>query len=275
MDNTKDRRAFTLVELLVVIAIIALLIAILLPSLEKAKRVARNTLCMANLKQIGVAGHTYGSENAGITVHAGGDANGAAWQRRGYTQLSSHSSTWMVKMRALLQIAGEPFNGTSMHCPTALKQIPAYYWFGAPGNRRTDGYPFLYSINTFMGGRRNTNGGAHDPQYPSRPSTSYLTASVAWFADARCNIVGGNKMHPIFEFDPAWTSTNNGYKWGNIPPVGGGATANPWTFPWPDAFAGHPGQKANYLHGDGHVEGYTWAEVRAKQSDKSWTNKQN
>ncbi len=61
-DRLMVKRGFTLIELLVVIAIIALLVSILMPSLAKARDLARQSVCLSQLKQIGLSVHVYSQD---------------------------------------------------------------------------------------------------------------------------------------------------------------------------------------------------------------------
>src|SRR5690606_29899911 len=67
---------FTLIELLVVVGIIALLIAILIPSLSRARENSRRAACLANLHGIGVAIHAYAAESEHRCIPTGPDGLG-------------------------------------------------------------------------------------------------------------------------------------------------------------------------------------------------------
>jgi prepilin-type N-terminal cleavage/methylation domain-containing protein len=72
-------RAFTLIELLVTIAVIGILAALLLPTLGSAKLKARQTLCLANLKQLTAAGLMYASDNSKHSGYNAPDFPGGHW----------------------------------------------------------------------------------------------------------------------------------------------------------------------------------------------------
>jgi len=84
-----SREAFTLIELLVVIAIIALLISILLPSLEAARRQAKQVACLSHIKNIGTSSRVYEADDPqgfGIPVHAKQfDSEGVVYSKKALT----------------------------------------------------------------------------------------------------------------------------------------------------------------------------------------------
>jgi prepilin-type N-terminal cleavage/methylation domain-containing protein len=96
----KNRRgAFTLVEMLVVIAIIAILAAMLLPALEKAKLHAKTIACVNNLKQLGICLVLYKDDNKGFFPCVEDDANNDVWvwpaQLRTYSSGGTNTAIFM------------------------------------------------------------------------------------------------------------------------------------------------------------------------------------
>lgn len=72
-------RGFTLIELLVVIAIIALLLAILMPALQRVKKQAQGVVCQSNLKQVGAAAFMYAEEYDQFVPRGRAGGTGQAW----------------------------------------------------------------------------------------------------------------------------------------------------------------------------------------------------
>jgi prepilin-type N-terminal cleavage/methylation domain-containing protein/prepilin-type processing-associated H-X9-DG protein len=123
-ENKKGARAFTLIELLVVIAIIAILAAMLLPALAKAKERAWTIACNSNLHQISLGMMIYADEARGLYPESGG---GIAW---GQTDPHTHAASWMEQIISYVQ------NTNTYRCPANKlfpqdQQSPFNYFNGA------------------------------------------------------------------------------------------------------------------------------------------------
>jgi prepilin-type N-terminal cleavage/methylation domain-containing protein/prepilin-type processing-associated H-X9-DG protein len=111
MRDGQRRKGFTLVELLVVIGIIALLISILLPSLNRARQQANLLVCSSNLRNIGQLLQEYAAENGGYTP--------ACWSETYYTTYADTLSVMVTRqyLSALTPNAAFP------NQPTASNQF--------------------------------------------------------------------------------------------------------------------------------------------------------
>lgn len=151
MIDRKQARAFTLVELLVVIGIIAILMAILMPALNRARAAANNVQCMSNVRQLVHAVIMYANDNQGWTPYY-----------YPFTPLTTpanepYRTTWADRvggarpgLTSYIPYERSVYQGMVWHCPFAT-ELPNPWYF-------TDRFSFHYSMNVWLLGRRNEDG---------------------------------------------------------------------------------------------------------------------
>lgn len=282
---------FTLVELLVVIGIILILIALLMPSLKKARLMAMSLQCQNNLRQIALWGIQYANDWNGVLPSDGGSyINGsyAAYvaQSNGskiYANLSYTS--WIQKYifyRTGQYSDGAIAGGSSasaiaayerlmttqnfpeLMCPAAAGQffplIPVY----SNGNPVGSGECGIcsYGLNEWLGGEYNLppHSGFYDVQGPI-PRLSQLSSTKFWFCDANVSTRTSSYQWSgaVFQFAAGGS---------NIPYVdlqfaeNSSLDTSPWMYNSAYNNApGHPGDYANFVFGDCHTETHSREEI--------------
>lgn len=176
VHRSPTRRAFTLVELLVVIGIIAILIAILLPAISRARDQANATACASNLRQIGLLVKMYQEEFRGsfpYSRYIAGNASVSATADSGDDgALNRATVTWWSALRKYMK-KGKTSNWDNAVTSQAERFMAA---FNCPsGNNRDGGCDFgsnpIVMPDVYMEGSASGGAPLLGPMNGSDPST--------------------------------------------------------------------------------------------------------
>ncbi len=242
--NSRLSRGFTLIELLVVIAIIAILAALLLPALTRAKLKAQSVQCMNNNRQLAIAWRMYTEDNNDTLLYASSDPpstfNQYTWCNGRMDFTTGNRSNWDPTVD-IEQESMWPYCGKNL----AIWRCPADQSYVLVGGVRKPRIRTM-AINIYLGGfagkAYRTGNMAAYTLYMKYSALSRPGADrIFLFIDEREDAINyGNFLHDMSGFSPS----------------------NPKLYKWLDMPASYHGNAGGISFCDGHAEIHRWRDAR-------------
>ena len=246
-NHSGSRHGFTLIELLVVIAIIAILAAMLLPALTRAKLKAQGVQCMSNHRQLALAWRLYTDDNRELLLYASGDTAGwqpGVWMSGNLDFTPGNPSNWDPSVD-IYRSPMWPYCGKSLgifKCPSDTSSVTVAGQ--AKPRIRT------MVMNLYLGGFKGTGGGVfNDKSWRLFKKSTDL------------NIPGADKVFVFLD------EREDAINWGNFYTEMKGyptrsTPANPGAYQLADMPGAYHGNACGFSFADGHSEIKKWKDAR-------------
>lgn len=280
------RRGFTLIELLVVIAIIALLMAVLMPALNRAKELGQGAACKGNLKGYYLAVDIYCTDNDGKFCNPSNcyfytTARLPVENGVGGNHLHLRWCNGDVNLRDHPEYGGNLYrylaDARSFICPTFKVMTRNYsedQFYKANGSTIRDYQPWYnYTMNAFLGPPGALEGlRVSNLQNVKHPATTFSFTEESSYVDTAYNASGLNDTYMVLQNTSTiegWLRQNGGNEWAVKPgPDGVG--------PFWDTIAGfHHAPAGNKLGGRGNcafLDGHVESHPRSETFPLAWPN---
>ena len=250
--RTTRPSAFTLIELLVVISIIALLIGILLPALGAARAAARESACLSNIRQLGIALQTYATDYKGGYPDSSGLAAPGGGFREWYDIARIGQYLPQDKEVGAAGNKNNSFGGTVFICPSDEENGVRGYAMNAYAS--SVGFPTATALpNTTLG--EYFDNAVKDATNVLLVGESWSRFNVGgdWYAQ---QVIGGGTPGPSVQQAAAFKFGANGGQSISIPAARFGAATAVSNIDWTrhgDVAPNQFGGRSNMAFADGHA----------------------